>query len=110
MSKSAVDSIGQGRVWTGEQALAIGLVDELGGLDRALEIAAERAELEKFSREDYPKEKDFFSMLTDGLPVRLKTGAARGLLDDVEFRHLMMLKNIRKQDAVQARMEFISEK
>ncbi|MDR1115761.1 MAG: signal peptide peptidase SppA [Tannerella sp.] len=41
MTKEEIDDIAQGRVWTGEQAMKIGLVDEIGGLDRAIEVAAE---------------------------------------------------------------------
>lgn len=47
MDKSKVHQIGQGRVWTGLQALEIGLVDELGGLDLAIEIAKEKANIPK---------------------------------------------------------------
>ena len=47
ISASKVDDIAQGQVWTGNQALKIGLVDEIGGLDQAIKKAAELAELEK---------------------------------------------------------------
>lgn len=46
MSSEAVDSVGQGRVWTGRRALALGLVDELGGVDRAIAIARDLAGLD----------------------------------------------------------------
>ncbi len=49
VAKAYIDSIGQGRVWTGEQALEIGLVDEIGGLERAIETAAELADLSDYS-------------------------------------------------------------
>jgi protease-4 len=54
-----------GRVWTGVQAKQIGLVDELGGLDRAIEIAADRAKLPPASYKVsvYPKAKSFFDEL-----------------------------------------------
>lgn len=47
MTVGAVDSVAQGRVWLGQDALEMGLVDEIGGLDRAIRIAAERAGLEE---------------------------------------------------------------
>ena len=47
LTKEEVDNLGRGRIWTGEQAKENGLVDELGGLSRALEIAQEKAGLEK---------------------------------------------------------------
>ena len=40
-----IDAIAQGRVWTGKQAKSLGLVDELGGLDRAIALAKERAKI-----------------------------------------------------------------
>ena len=46
MTKAEVDGIGRGRIWTGQQAKALGLVDELGGLDMAISIARKRAGLE----------------------------------------------------------------
>jgi protease IV len=68
MTKEAIDEIGQGRVWTGENALEIGLVDELGGLQRAIEIAAELSGLENFRTVDLPA-------LTDPFQELLKSGS-----------------------------------
>ena len=63
MTAAAVDSIAQGRVWTGADALNIGLVDELGGLDLALVRAAEAAELDEYRIKELPVyEKDFGKM------------------------------------------------
>jgi protease-4 len=62
---SAVDEIAQGRVWTGLQALEIGLVDYIGGLDRAVEVAAELAELDTYRITELPVQKDAFSQLMD---------------------------------------------
>lgn len=53
-----VNEHGQGRVWTGTRALEIGLVDELGGLDKAVTIAAEKAGLENYQIKEYPKVKN----------------------------------------------------
>ena len=58
MTKAQVDSIGQGRVWTGKDALKLGLVDVIGGLETAIEIAANKAGLENFSAETYPAPKN----------------------------------------------------
>ncbi|GHU86177.1 signal peptide peptidase SppA [Bacteroidia bacterium] len=59
MEKSNVDSIGQGRVWCGVNALEIGLIDTFGGLNDAVKKAAELAELEDYKIVVYPKVKDF---------------------------------------------------
>jgi len=53
-----VDSIAQGRVWTGEQALKIGLVDTLGDLQTAINIAAKLANLKSYRTAEYPEEKE----------------------------------------------------
>lgn len=55
MTESRVDSLGQGRVWTGQSAIRIGLVDHLGGLDHAIDIAARRAGLREYSIVEMPK-------------------------------------------------------
>jgi protease-4 len=63
MSVEAVDKIGKGRVWTGAQAKELGLVDELGGLDRAIEIAKQLAHIPASASvqiERFPQEKTFW--------------------------------------------------
>jgi len=55
-----IDSIGQGRVWSGVRAKQLGLVDELGGLDVALAIAAEKAGIEKYSIMELPRQQNPF--------------------------------------------------
>lgn len=57
LTPTYVDSIARGRVWTGSDAYRIGLVDTLGGMDLALRIAAEHAQLEQYSIAEYPKAK-----------------------------------------------------
>jgi protease-4 len=63
MSFDEVDEVAQGRVWTGTAAKEQGLVDELGGLDRALAIAAEKAQLEAYNVDQYPKPKTFYELI-----------------------------------------------
>ena len=58
MTYAEVDSIGQGRVWSGTDALNLGLVDEIGGLNRAVEVAVELAELENYSIYELPEQKN----------------------------------------------------
>lgn len=65
MSEAAVDSIAQGRVWTGQDAIGIGLVDRLGGLDRAVKSAAALAKLKEddYGISTYPERVDRFSSM-----------------------------------------------
>ena len=65
MEQSAVDEIGQGRVWAGADALKIGLVDALGNIDDAVAKAAELAKLENYKISYYPKKKDFWTKLME---------------------------------------------
>ncbi len=67
LSVAQVDEIGQGRVWSGVDALEIGLVDELGGLDDALAFAAEQAELDDYRTKNYPELKDPFEKLLEDM-------------------------------------------
>lgn len=57
MSLEQVEEIAQGRVWTGEQGLQNGLVDEIGGLDAALKYAAEQVSLDEYQIKEYPEYK-----------------------------------------------------
>lgn len=65
MTFDEVHQIARGRVWTGADAIKIGLVDTLGGLDLALRIAAEKAGVDKYTVKDYPAEKDTWEQLSE---------------------------------------------
>ena len=66
MTVEQVDAIAQGRVWTGSEALKIGLVDQLGGLDLALKEAAALAKIKKFKTQNYPEfDKTLFEFISD---------------------------------------------
>ena len=83
-----IDAIGQGRVWTGRQAKALGLVDELGGLDRAVAIAKERAKIPQGAGVElvvYPGRKSFYELVANPLGrsegMSASFGALLGLKD-----------------------------
>jgi len=59
-TKEEIDAIGQGRVWSGHHALELGLVDTLGGIEDAVKLAAELAEITEYSIGEYPAEKTLF--------------------------------------------------
>ena len=65
MEQSAVDEIGQGRVWAGADALELGLVDALGNMDDAIAKAAELAKLDNYKLIYFPKKKDFWTKLME---------------------------------------------
>jgi protease-4 len=69
-SSERIDAAAQGRVWTGRQALELGLVDELGGLDDAIRVARERAKLDPAGDIDlvvYPPKRSLYEALTSSL-------------------------------------------
>jgi len=86
MPPEKVDEVAQGRVWTGEQARQIGLVDEIGGLYKAIDLAKQRARIaadEEVQLVVYPPRRSFFQVLADEIqsPVgRLQTRHAADAL------------------------------
>lgn len=67
MTKAEVDSIGQGRVWSGVSAIEIGLVDQLGTLQDAIDCAARRAELDEYVVRTYPEQKSLEEKIMQAL-------------------------------------------
>lgn len=105
MTVDQVEQIAQGHVFTGEDALKIKLVDELGGLDKAVAKAAALAKTKSYYTQGYPAPLDFFDQLlqesTDNgsyLDGKLKTSL--GTL----YEPMKMVNNITTMDRIQARM------
>ena len=105
-TKENIDAIGQGRVWTGSQALQKGLVDKLGNLDDAIRIAAERVQLSDYDLVSYPKKKDPFTQLMEGLKGGgVKAGLVKSFLgDDVYKQYMLTNRKTSPLDFVQALM------
>ena len=106
MSKAAVDSIAQGRVWTGSQALEVGLVDRLGGLQTAIDEAIALAGPGDYSVYTANEPKDF---LTESLELLMKdaqVSIARSVMGEEEFRIYQAVREARSLQGVQARMPF----
>lgn len=105
MSTEAIEKIAEGRVWTGEAAKELGLVDELGGLDRALEIAAQKVGIEAYSVVNYPAKESFFSTLLDeGKNDYIETKMSESLGE--YFHYVKFVQNLKDTDRIQARMPF----
>lgn len=105
IAKNALDSIAQGRVWTGNQAVKIGLVDELGGIDKAIEEAAKLANLEDYSLNSFPKKRDFFESFLSDQKEELTTRAMKKYLGS-DYQLFKTIKEIKEQDFIQARMPY----
>ncbi|MDE6105716.1 MAG: signal peptide peptidase SppA [Bacteroidales bacterium] len=83
MSTAAVDSIGQGRVWSGTDGLRVGLVDELGGLEDAIAYAADKAGLEQYKVAEYPKQKSTYEVVMESLTEMRTNKVTRALTEEV---------------------------
>lgn len=106
MTKEAIEKIAEGRVWTGETAKKIGLVDELGGIDKALNIAAKKAQVEGYSVISYPEKQDFFTSLMDAKTTNyVESQLLKSKLGDY-YKDFSMLKNLEERAKVQARVPF----
>ena len=107
LRQSYVDSIGQGRVWTGADALELGLVDEMGGLDKAIEYAAQAANLTDYSLKDYPKQESLMDMLLKGDIQEPYANALMKKRLGNNYKYIETIENITKVDGVQALMPFM---
>ena len=105
MSTEAIEKIAEGRVWTGYTAKEIGLVDELGGLDKALEIAAEKAGVEAYSTISYPAKAGFFSALMETGKNDYIEGKMSETLGEY-YDYLKFVENLKDADRIQARIPF----
>ena len=106
MSKDKIEKIAEGRVWTGEMAKKIGLVDELGGIGKALEIAAQKADLKGYTIISYPAKKDILSTLFDVQPGNyVESQVLKSQLGDY-YKDFSLLKNIKERAMIQARVPF----
>jgi len=102
MSKAALDSIGQGRVWAGAQAVSIGLADTLGGIETALEMAANMANLEYYSIEEYPRVKDPFERFFEEAFKYAKVRSLEFILGKENYETGLLLKAMENYDYRQA--------
>lgn len=108
MNVADVDSVARGRVWSGEDALAVGLVDELGNLEDAIEAAAALAEMDGYRLRELPDMGDPFEQMIKELTGQAQTSLIeKGLGTDFGImEHLERFKILASMKGVQARMPF----
>lgn len=107
MSQDSVKVIGEGRVWTGEQALKIGLVDELGDLQAAIKAAAKLAKIDDYCTDTYPAPASMFESLlgNDEEPDFMET-QIKNMLGEW-YEPFMYIRNAKNMTPVQAKMPYI---
>ena len=100
-----IAKVAEGRVWTGSKAKEIGLVDELGDLDKAVEIAAQKAGLADYCVRAYPESLDIVEKLMDTNKEDYMEAMTREMLGGY-YNGLKFIRNIGNCDHIQARMPF----
>ena len=105
MSTAAIEAVAQGRVWTGEMAKELGLVDLLGDIELAKKIAAEKAGIESYTLIGYPKQASTLDMLLNQAKtsyIETRIGKVAG-----EFRNeLNLIYNLEQMNSLQARLPY----
>jgi len=102
-----IEEIAQGRVWLGNDALKIKLVDEIGGLDKAIEKAASLAKVSQYHATSYPEEQSWWENLLD------QATSKNNYLDEQlqatlgeYYEPFKFVKNMNRQSAIQARLPY----
>lgn len=108
LPKDSIAQIAEGRVWTGNQALKIGLVDAIGDIDMAIDEAAKLADIQDYKLESYPAKVDFFESLLMNQKSSISTRIMKEYLgDDYDtFAKIKELKD-QKYNFIQARIPYI---
>ena len=109
ISISKADSLAQGRVWSGTDALRLGLIDDLGGLDAAIDAAADLAKLESFGVKKLPRYKSGFARFLEdfgGASTLDNSNLIRKELGEEAYQIYRRVKSALEQKGIQARMPF----
>lgn len=103
-----IDSIAQGRVWTGYRALEIGLIDRFGGIDDAVKAAAAKANITEYSVREFPEPKSIFDQLFGkDDPMSRYADKIKNELGEENYKIYQEIKRVRDMShSVQARLPF----
>ena len=108
MKFESVDSIGQGRIWSGTSSLKLGLVDEIGGLNDAIKEAAKLAKTETYSIRELPVAEDPYMMLLKQMSGEVKMNKLKKEIGET-FGFYRELLEIRDLTGIQARLPYFIE-
>ncbi len=104
-SKNNIDSVGQGRVWSGADAIKINLVDELGGINDAIAYAAKQAKISDYKLQLLPKQKDPLQELLGNTKDEMEARAMKTNLGE-QYKYVKQVKNVLQLKGVQARLPY----
>lgn len=100
-----IKDIAEGRVWTGEDALKIGLVDKIGGLEDAIQLAASRAKLKTYQVDEYPEKENLEQKFLKNLSQDVETSFLKSQLGE-QYDTFKQLSNLKKLQGIQARLPY----
>lgn len=107
MTFDAVDAVAQGRVWTGKEALEMGLVDVLGNMNDAVEAAAELADISDYKTTNYPRYKKDFEDSFKGFPfMNVKENILNEELGEENYKTLKQVKKMSQLKGIQMRIPY----
>jgi len=104
-SQAYINTIGQGRVWTGAQAVKIGLVDKLGNINDAIRSAANKAKIKSYSVIPYPEQESSFKNISRNISVQMRTHFAKAELGD-NYKYYEQVKAATQMSGILARMPY----
>ena len=102
-----VDSVGQGRIWSGSRATSIGLVDRIGGIEDAIASAAKMAKLDDYGLREYPEPQNIFSYFMGSREETMKREAIENELGKDGIKTYKALRSLKDMIGItQARIPF----
>ena len=106
MTFTQVDAIAQGRVWSGAEAIKIGLVDKIGGIEEAIEAAAALVKVKSYSTQNYPEFEKSFSEILENLPFAKTKESFIKEIGQENYILISKLKRVQSQKGVQVSLPF----
>jgi protease-4 len=102
-----VDSIAQGRVWTGKRAIDLKLADQIGGLEEAISAAVKMSGVKTYRVKSYPEPKSFFEYIMNVYPDELSRSSLKKELGSEEYEIFLRLKELKNEKGeIKARLPF----
>ncbi len=105
-TRAEIDSIGQGRVWSGEEAIKIGLADKIGGIEDAIKAAASKAKIDSYRIISYPVQKDPLEEIMKNVSDNAKVWFIKQEMGPDNEKFYQQFEKLMKMRGVQARMPF----
>lgn len=106
LTTDSIKSIAEGRVWAGKTALKLGLIDKLGGLNDAIKIAAQKANLTDYMVKDYPKEQNFMSKMMNGLSTSIQERSLKTIFNNEYYQLIKTIQNAQSLNGIYTLMPY----